>query len=74
MPPEIVEILAFKAKKRRLSFSVFFKLNEQGEILESRFEKKIVKNIAQLTYDEAQQIIDEEIDEDSLMQEKDINF
>jgi exoribonuclease R len=50
MPPELIELLALKAKKRRLAFSVFFTITESGKIIESRFEKTIVTSAAQLSY------------------------
>jgi len=30
MPPELIDLLALKARKRRLAFSVFFKITEAG--------------------------------------------
>ena len=61
MPPELIDILALKAKKRRLAFSVFFKISEKGEIIESRFEKTIVTSSAQLSYEEAQDILNNSV-------------
>jgi protein SSD1 len=43
--------MALKSKRRRLAFSVFFKVDEQGTILESSFKKTIVKSCAQLSYE-----------------------
>lgn len=51
MPPEIIELMALKSKRRRLAFSVFFKIDSNGTILESSFEKTIVTSIAQLSYE-----------------------
>ena len=45
---------SLQSHKERLVFSVFLKLNDDGEIISSRFEKNIVKSAARLTYDEAQ--------------------
>lgn len=50
MPPELIELMALKSKKRRLAFSVFFQINEEGHIISSRFEKTIVTSCAQLSY------------------------
>jgi exoribonuclease R len=53
-PKIITELCSFQPNKKRLSFSVFFKMNENGDILETRFEKTIVRSLAKLTYQEAQ--------------------
>lgn len=37
MPPDMIEMLALKSKKRRLAFSAFFTLDEAGTIVSSRF-------------------------------------
>jgi exoribonuclease R len=50
MPEYIIDLCALKSKKRRLAFSVFFTVNIEGDILKSRFEKTVVKSVAQLTY------------------------
>ena len=70
MPPELIELLALKARKRRLAFSVFFKVTEKGEILESRFEKTIVTSTAQLSYEEGQDLLNDSVDKDRLLKEK----
>lgn len=49
---------SLQSHKQRLVFSVFLKLNEDGEIISSRFGKNIVKSSARLTYDEAQSMLD----------------
>ena len=72
MPPELIDILALKAKKRRLAFSVFFKISEKGEIIESRFEKTIVTSSAQLSYEEAQDILNNSVNEQKFMKEKEL--
>lgn len=50
LPEEMIELLALKSKRRRLAFSVFFTVNEQGEIISSRFQKTVVRSVAQLSY------------------------
>ena len=70
MPPELIELLALKARKRRLAFSVFFKVTEKGEIMESRFEKTIVTSTAQLSYEEGQDILTNSFDKAQLMKKK----
>lgn len=67
MPPEIIELMALKSKKRRLAFSVFFKIDETGIILDSSFEKTIVTSVAQLSYEEAQDMIDGRSNQKRLM-------
>lgn len=42
-------------------------MNEFGEIFETRFQKSIVENTAALSYQEAQQILDNECSEEQLM-------
>lgn len=45
----------------RLAFSIFFKMNKDGEILEDqgiRYGKSIIKSCAKMSYGEAQNIID----------------
>lgn len=70
MPPKLVAQLALQPKKRRLAFSAFFKIDLEGNVLATRFEKTVVKSCAQLTYEEAQAIIDSEADEAKLQKEK----
>lgn len=70
MPPELIDLLALKAKKRRLAFSVFFKITESGQILESRFEKTVVTSSAQLSYEESQDIIDGKVKRTKFMKDK----
>lgn len=49
---------SLQSHKERLVFSVFLKLDDNGDILSSRFEKNVVKSAAKLTYDEAQSMLD----------------
>jgi exoribonuclease R len=37
LPAELVEQLAFKPKKKRLSFSAFFEIDVNGEVYSSKF-------------------------------------
>jgi exoribonuclease R len=50
MPEKIIDLCSLQSHKDRLAFSVFLKLNENGDIISSRFEKTIVKSSARLTY------------------------
>lgn len=70
MPPKLVAQLALQPKKRRLAFSAFFKIDLEGNVLATRFEKTVVKSCAQLTYEEAQAIMDSKADEAKLQKEK----
>jgi len=49
-PKIITELCSFQPKRSRLAITVLFKMNLNGEILESNFEKTIVKNSAKMTY------------------------
>ena len=72
MPPELVAHLSFTQHKRRLAFSVFMKVDSQGTISAVRFEKSIIRNNAQLTYEEAQTVLDGEGDSSHLLAAKGI--
>ena len=58
MPEKIIEMCSLQSHKDRLVFSVFLKMEDNGEIISCRFEKNIVKNSARLTYEEAQLMLD----------------
>lgn len=72
MPPELIELLALKSKRRRLAFSVIFKITEDGTIIQSRFEKTIVTSCAQLSYEESQDILDGKVNRHRFMKEKNL--
>ena len=75
MPEKIIDLCSLQSHKDRLAFSVFLKLNENGEIISSRFEKTIVKSSARLTYEDAQNMIDNTIsDRKKFAQSKGINM
>ena len=75
MPEKIIDLCSLQSHKDRLAFSVFLKLNENGEIISSRFEKTIVKSSARLTYEDAQNMIDNKIsDRKKFAQSKGINM
>ena len=42
----------------RLTFSAIFKMNQNGEVLERRFERTIINSNKRFTYEEAQKILD----------------
>ncbi|KAI8602686.1 hypothetical protein EDD21DRAFT_320029 [Dissophora ornata] len=41
----------------RLTFSIFWKMTEDGDILDTSFSKSVIRSCAQLSYDEAQRVI-----------------
>ncbi|KAL1488939.1 hypothetical protein ABEB36_014724 [Hypothenemus hampei] len=43
----------------KLAFSVFWEMNEEGEIFDSRFTRTVINSCAQLAYEHAQQMIDD---------------
>jgi exoribonuclease R len=51
MPPELIDLLALRANKRRLAFSAFFTIDIKGNVTATRFEKTVVRSRAQLTYE-----------------------
>jgi ribonuclease R len=42
----------------RLTFSAIFKMNDQGQVLERRFERTIINSNKRFSYEEAQKILD----------------
>ncbi|KAG0226883.1 hypothetical protein BGW41_004060 [Actinomortierella wolfii] len=51
------DLCSLRANVDRLTFSVFWKMNDQAEILDTRFTKSIIRSCAQLSYDDAQRVI-----------------
>lgn len=50
----------------KLAFSVFFEMSKDAEILNHRFTKSVIHSCAQLSYEQAQAILDDKIDENDL--------
>ncbi|KAF9091150.1 hypothetical protein BGX29_011095 [Mortierella sp. GBA35] len=51
------DLCSLIANVDRLTFSVFWKMSEAGDILETTFSKTIIRSCAQLSYDDAQRVI-----------------
>ncbi|KAG0261287.1 hypothetical protein DFQ27_003074 [Actinomortierella ambigua] len=51
------DLCSLRANVDRLTFSVFWKMNDQAEILDTRFTKSIIRSCTQLSYDDAQRVI-----------------
>lgn len=45
----------------RLAFTVFLKMNENGEVFDERYEKTIINSRCQLSYEIAQEVIEGKI-------------
>jgi protein SSD1 len=59
MLPNILceNLCSLKSNVDRLAFSVFWKMTEEGEILDTYFSKTVIRSCAQLSYDDAQKVI-----------------
>lgn len=51
------DLCSLIANVDRLTFSVFWRMSEDGDILETTFAKTIIRSCAQLSYDDAQRVI-----------------
>ncbi|KAF8985749.1 hypothetical protein BGZ46_002128 [Entomortierella lignicola] len=51
------DLCSLRANVERLTYSVFWKMTEGGEILETTFSKSVIRSCAQLSYDDAQAVI-----------------
>ncbi|KAF9181226.1 hypothetical protein BGZ51_004975 [Haplosporangium sp. Z 767] len=51
------DLCSLKANVDRLAFSVFWKMTEDGHLLETSFAKSVIRSCAQLSYDDAQRVI-----------------
>ncbi|KAG0305262.1 hypothetical protein BGZ98_004394 [Dissophora globulifera] len=51
------DLCSLTSDEDRLTFSVFWKMTEDGEILDTTFSKSIIRSCAQLSYDDAQTVI-----------------
>ncbi|KAF9921345.1 hypothetical protein FBU30_008644 [Linnemannia zychae] len=51
------DLCSLIANVDRLTFSVFWRMSEEGDILETSFAKTIIRSCAQLSYDDAQRVI-----------------
>ncbi|KAG0362050.1 hypothetical protein BGZ54_008789 [Gamsiella multidivaricata] len=59
MLPSILseDLCSLRVNVERLTFSVFWKMTEHGDILDTSFAKSIIRSCAQLSYDDAQKVI-----------------
>ncbi|KAF9547021.1 hypothetical protein EC957_009025 [Mortierella hygrophila] len=51
------DLCSLIANVDRLTFSVFWRMSEAGDILETTFAKTLIRSCAQLSYDDAQRVI-----------------
>ena len=59
LPYDIMIELSLIENKIRNAFSILFKINNNGHILDYTFYKSIIKNKKQMSYDDAQKIIND---------------
>ncbi|KAI9248632.1 hypothetical protein BY458DRAFT_560110 [Sporodiniella umbellata] len=66
MVPEVLtnQITNLSPNKSRFTFSVIWKINKNGEIVNTWFGKTVIKSSAQFSYEEAQSVIDNGSDSD----------
>ncbi|KAG0204665.1 hypothetical protein BGX28_003453 [Mortierella sp. GBA30] len=51
------DLCSLTVNVERLAFSVFWKMTEDGRILDTSFSKSVIRSCAQLSYDDAQRVI-----------------
>ena len=74
IPNEIMKEMSLIQNKIRNVFSVIFKINsESGEIIDFYYCKSIIKNNKNLSYDDAQKIVDEQINNSHQNDSKEIS-
>lgn len=61
LPRNFVEICTLAPHVDRLAFTVFLKMNENGEVFDERYEKTIINSRCQLSYEIAQEVIEGKI-------------
>src|SRR6185437_12621122 len=52
-------VCSLKADEDRLAFSAIFRMNKDGEVLERKFAKTVIRSNRSFTYEEAQDILNE---------------
>ncbi|KAI8376713.1 hypothetical protein EDC96DRAFT_456312 [Choanephora cucurbitarum] len=57
IPSELSDVANFTVNQSKPAFSVIWKLSSDGMLLDTWFGKTVVKSSAQLTYDDAQEIV-----------------
>lgn len=53
-------VCSLKADEDRLAFSAIFRMNKNGEVLERKFAKTVIRSNRRFTYEEAQEILDKQ--------------
>ncbi|KAG0301184.1 hypothetical protein BGZ98_008554 [Dissophora globulifera] len=51
------DLCSLTVNSERLTFSVFWKMTESGDILDTSFTKSVIRSCAQLSFDDAQKVI-----------------
>ncbi|KAF9438177.1 hypothetical protein BGZ76_009384 [Entomortierella beljakovae] len=51
------DLCSLRSNVDRLTYSVFWKMTEKGDILDTSFSKTVIRSCAQLSYDDAQKVI-----------------
>ncbi|CEP12621.1 hypothetical protein [Parasitella parasitica] len=64
LPSELLDVANFTLNELKPAFSVIWKLSSDGMLLDTWIGKTVVKSSAQLTYEEAQNIVDGTEDND----------
>jgi len=70
MVPELLSsnLCSLRGGEERLAFSCIWEMTEQAEIVECEFRKSVIKSSAAMTYEEAQNRIDDEKDVSEIAQ------
>ncbi|KAI9269424.1 hypothetical protein EDC94DRAFT_598818 [Helicostylum pulchrum] len=69
IPRELTEqVTNLSPNESRFTFSIIWKINKKGEIIDTWVGKTIIKSSAQFTYDDAQKILDNQHDKSSDIQ------
>jgi exosome complex exonuclease DIS3/RRP44 len=57
------DLCSLRGNVDRYAFSIIAKVTEQGDVVDMDFRKSIIRSRAALTYEQAQNMIDDEKDE-----------
>lgn len=67
IPQELTEqVTNLSPNQSRFTFSVIWKINNNGDIIDTWFGKTIIRSSAQFTYDDAQNILDNQSSDDQI--------
>jgi exoribonuclease R len=68
LTPELVKIASLNPNVERLAFSVYVRMNLEGDIVgESRVEKNVIKSRFKLSYETVQDVITAKINFDDFL-------